>query len=212
MRYLFFLSLVSVLRSSIANPLLVDLDESNLNLFVDSNTDPLFPHELTELPVDNADSALDLASLIDPDSDIFGSSDSVELLAGAGADDFCAADGEFQIIGRMRARDTTRCGANSLSQQDINHLTIPNIFKIFEKKDPPPQTDSETNRSPQPGSGASPNELICSEPFRNHLCCNEPATSENLVIRNILYYDKMKVCTPGIAPYPDREIIIHPPS
>lgn len=126
MQFLVFLSFVAIFRSTAASSLLEDGDDTNL--FFDADASPLFSNDVNELSANYADPTLDQVSLADENSDTFDWTDSVEV---AGVDDFCAADGEIQIIGRMRARDVhPSC---STSDQNINLLKLPDLREIFRK-------------------------------------------------------------------------------
>lgn len=137
MRSLIFLSLIAVLRSTVAKPQPGDGDD--VNLFLDQDADPLLPDDSTGLLPDNyADPTLDQASSADTNSNTPDWSDSIEL---AGVDDFCAADEEVQLIGRMRARDRASSSCKSSPGQNVNLLSLPNIFEVFKKVRPSTEPD-----------------------------------------------------------------------
>lgn len=197
MRFLVFLSSISLLHSTFANPLLGDSDDTNL--FIDSDADPLFPDDLAGLPASFADLPLDQALLADESFDIHDWSDPIEL---AGVDDFCAADEEIQIIGKLRVRDgPSSCTS---SGQNVNLLNLPNIFKIFEKKIPPTRPDSETQKSPPANVlGTSSDDNPCQEPYPHHLCCLDPVANSLTIVDGLKFYNAMVTCTPG--KFSDRE-------
>lgn len=130
MRFLVFLPLISLLRSTVANALLGDVNDANL--FGD-HSGSLFTDDLAGLSTDDLGSTRDQALLTDDEnSNIFDGwpTDFDEL---AGVDDFCRADGEIQTVNRMRTRDEHPSSCSS-SGQNFNQLQLPNLLDIFNKK------------------------------------------------------------------------------
>lgn len=202
MRFLVFISFVSVLCFIPASSLLEDGDVTNL--FVDSESFPLFSDsdDANGLSADFADPTLDQISLADDNSNTLDWTDSVEL---AGVDDFCAADGETQIIGKMRARDNHRsCGSSS---QNVNLLKIPgipNLFDVFRKgKKPSAQPGSEIENEPPLAPLIPTEENVCKPPNPEHLCCASPGYNSLSIVQGQKFHNTMEGCTPGT--YPDEE-------
>lgn len=197
MRFLVFLSFVSVIRSTAATPLLGNSDDTNL--FLDPNADPLFSDNVNGLAANHADPTLDQVSLADGDSNTFDWTDSVEL---AGVDNFCAADEEIQTIGKMRARDDR--SSCSSSGQNVNLLKLPNPLDLFRKgKQPLTQPGPETENAVPSGPLTAPEENQCQAPYTEHLCCAEPAPNSLHIVNGKQFRNTMVGCEYGT--YPDRK-------
>ena len=200
MQYLLFLAISSVLQLTTANPL--SGDEGDVNLFLDSNVNLLPPDDSNLWVTPSEDPILDQLSLDDvsPD-DALDWTDSVEL---AGVDDFCAADEEFQISARIRARDGG--GSCKTSDHNTNLLTWPHdLFGKPKNSDVSPAQAPVDTRPSAPA--AIPLEEQCVYPFPEHLCCVEPLFgSRTATTTGPVIYGVMVSCAPGKRPcfHPSR--------
>ena len=193
MRFLVFLSFVSVLSSTVAVLLLGDSDD--LNLFFDSADNSLFPDDTNELSINYGNSDLDQVSLLDENSNVLDWTGSTEL---AGVGDFCAADGEIQTIGRIRARnDHASCRS---SDQNINLLNFPKIGDFFKKKQTPSTEPIPKTEVIPPIAPAPPQENACELPYDKHLCCVEPGPNSLNIVNGEKFHNTMESCTPGTSP------------
>lgn len=190
MRFLLSLSLISVIRSTVASPLPGSGDD--VNLFVDADAYSLFPDDSTGSPANYADSNLDQALLVDDmSSNTLDWTDPIDL---AGVDGFCAADDEVQISGRLRARDGESCTS---SGQTVNNYKMPDWLDILKKIGPFTTPDTETNQPPPIGPGSSSDGQECPDPYPRHLCCGAPSFDSMEIVDGVRFYTTMESCTSG---------------
>ena len=189
----FFLFLFSsILQLTIAN--LSAWNEGDVNLFLDPTADFLPSDDswsvASEDPTLNQLS-LDDASL-DASLDPLDWTDSVEL---AQVDDFCAAQEDFPLVGRVRARNGEVCKP---SDQNTDLPALPELLPPFDK--PPevnPTEESQDEGLLSPVAG--PNPETCISPYLHHLCCKEPPrqSREVLTSSGLLLWDGSGSCDPG---------------
>lgn len=190
MRFLVFLSFILTFRPTVAKS---SVKREDVNLFFDPDSDLPFSDDVTLWPGSFDDPTLNQLTLADANSDTLDWPDSVEL---AGVDDFCAADEEVQIIGRMRARDGKGC--TSPDQIDVNLLSLPNLLGGFQinKQQTRPVPEVEVVQ-PLRQLAPPPDDNPCEPQYPNHLCCEEPATNSLNLVGGVKVYNVMRLCDPG---------------
>lgn len=205
---LIFLSAILALRCALADG--PSREQGDVNLFFESDVSALplddssfsddsllLPDNWAQLALDSDDPSLNQLSPVDQSDNILDGPEPVELAGGA--NDFCAADADTSIFGKLRARgEPSSCpnsdaNPNQLKLPDWLKKTFNDIWLIDEPESPaPPSPPPPMPPRWEGGQKRCPGDY---GDYIHHLCCEirwgPPAS---ILFR---YYFFMRRCTQG---------------
>jgi hypothetical protein len=128
----------------------------------------------------------------------------------AGVDDSCSAKGDFQLLGKIRARDSTVCIPKPPAAAPLPLLELPTVDSFLDwfKKKPKPDPKLEPEVFPPlPALGSAIDAPKCLHPsFSERLCCAGPTEEVMESPRPVPIYQYIHGCEKSkLPPFFDRQ-------